>query len=58
MKNRGSPTNPASDGGGFCVNKLLGFAELHLMKPLLAKYRAELIVGGLVFVALLLRDLF
>jgi hypothetical protein len=38
--------------------KLLGFAELHLMKPLLAKYRAELIVGGLVFVALLLRDLF
>jgi hypothetical protein len=28
------------------------------MKPFLAKYRADLIVGGLVFVALLLRDLF
>jgi len=28
------------------------------VKPLLAKYRAELIVGGVVFIALLLKDLF
>jgi hypothetical protein len=52
------PPNPASDGGVFCVYKLLGFADLHGVKPLLAKYRAELIVGGIVFIALLLKDLF
>jgi len=28
------------------------------MKSFIARYRAELIVGGLVFLALLLRDLF
>jgi len=28
------------------------------MKAILARYRAELLVGGLVFLALLLKDLF
>jgi len=56
--NKGSPTNPASDGGVFCCSQIPGIPELHPMKSFIERYRAELIVGGLVFLALLLRDLF
>jgi hypothetical protein len=44
---------------GFFYGLYLKFIrDLHRMKTILARYRAELLVGGLVFLALLLKDLF
>jgi hypothetical protein len=43
---------------GFCFPYLRRFTELQGVKAFLTKYRAELIVGALVFLALLLKDVF
>ena len=54
----GAPQTPPVMVGVFYGHYLKFIHDLHRMKAILARYRAELLVGGLVFLALLLKDLF